>query len=52
MGLGLGCLHNQFMNANLRVGEIRVNLRVLNLETICDCGSHVSSGEWWNADVE
>jgi len=25
---------------------------VLNLETICDCGSHGSSGEWWNANVE
>jgi hypothetical protein len=51
MGLGLRCLHNQFLNASLKVDEIKVNLRVLNLETICDYGSHVSSGEWWNADV-
>jgi hypothetical protein len=52
MRLGLGCVHNQSLNASLRVDEIKVNLRVLNLETICDCGSHGSSGEWWNADVE
>ncbi len=52
MGLGLGCSHNQFMNASLKVDEIKVNLRVLNLETICDYGSHVSSGEWQNADLE
>jgi hypothetical protein len=52
MGLGLGCLHNQFLNASLRVDEIKVNQRVLNLETICDYGSHGFLGEWWNADVE
>jgi hypothetical protein len=51
MGLDLGCLQNQFLNASLRVDEIKVNLRVLNLETICDYGSHVSSGEWWNVNV-
>jgi len=52
MGLGLGCLHNQFLNASLRVDENTVNRRVLNLETICDYGSHGFLGEWWNADVE
>ncbi len=52
MGLGLRCSHNQFMNASLKVDEIKVNLRVLNLETICDYGSHVSLGEWQNADLE
>jgi hypothetical protein len=36
----------------MKVDEIKVNLKVLNLETICDYGSHVSSGECWNADVE
>jgi hypothetical protein len=45
MGLGLGCLHNQFLNASLRIDEKKVNQRVLNLETICDYGSHGSSGE-------
>jgi hypothetical protein len=34
MGLGLGYSHNQFMNASLKVDEIKVNMRVLNLETI------------------
>ncbi len=52
MGLGLGCLHNQFLNASLRVDEIKVNLKILNFEIICDYGSHVSSRECWNADVE
>jgi len=52
MGLSLRCLHNQFLNVNMRVDEIKVNLKVLNLETICDYGSHVSFGECWNADVE
>jgi hypothetical protein len=52
MGLGLGCLHNQFLNASMRVDEIKVNLRILNFETICDYGSHVSLGEWWNVNVE
>ncbi len=52
MGLGLGCLHNQFLNASLKVDEIKVNLKVLNLETIYDYGSHVSSRECWNADLE
>ncbi len=52
MRLGLRCVHNQFLNASLRVDEIKVNLRVLKLETICHFGSHGSSGEWWNADVE
>jgi hypothetical protein len=51
MGLGLGCLHNQFLNASLNVDEIKVNMRNLNLKTICDYGSHVYSGEWWNVDV-
>jgi hypothetical protein len=51
MGLGLGCLYNQFLNASLKVDEIKVNLRNLNLKTICDYWSHVSSGEWWNADM-
>jgi hypothetical protein len=51
MGLGLGCLHNQFFNVSLKVDEIKVNMRNLNLKTICDYGSHVSSGEWWNANV-
>jgi hypothetical protein len=52
MGLGLGYLHNQFLNVSLKVDEIKVNVKVLNLETIFDYGSHVSSGECWNADVE
>jgi hypothetical protein len=52
MGLSLGCLHNQFLNASLRVDGINVNMRFLNLETICDYGSDVYLGEWWNADVE
>jgi hypothetical protein len=52
MGLGLGYLHNQFLNASLKVDENKVNRKVLNLETICDCGSHGSLGEWWNADME
>jgi hypothetical protein len=52
MGLGLRYLRNQFLNASLRVDEIKVTLKVLNLETICDYWSHVSSGECWNADVE
>jgi lipoate synthase len=52
MGLSLGSLHNQFLNVNMRVDEIKVNLKVLNLETICDYGSHVCLGECWNADVE
>ncbi len=52
MGLGLGCLHNEFLNASLKVDEIKVNLKVLNLETICDYGSHVSSRKCWNVDVE
>ncbi|CAM6075336.1 unnamed protein product [Sphagnum tenellum] len=38
---------SQFLIARLRVVK-----GVLNLETICDCGSHGSSGEWWNANVE
>jgi hypothetical protein len=52
MGLNLGYLRNQFLNVSLRVDEIKVNLKVLNLETICDYGSHVSSGKCWNVDVE
>jgi lipoate synthase len=52
MGLGLGYLHNQFRNASVKVDEIKVNLKVLNLETICDYGSHVYLGECWNDDVE
>jgi len=27
MGLGLGCSHNKFMNASLKVDEIKVNLK-------------------------
>jgi len=36
----------------LRVDEIKVNLKVLNFETICDYGSPVYSRECWNANVE
>jgi hypothetical protein len=38
------------LNASLRVDEIKVNMKNLNLKTICDY-AHVSSREWWNADV-